>query len=107
MNKIRLAILCASSIDFLMINLATIIENPYKSRIIVLNEDSSWCWFQDNRVVIDGDKLLFTGVTSKGANTVSSFNMVTGQKEIAVINDRDFKADDHNVGVLFLRPDGR
>lgn len=107
MNKIRLAVLYALSLVLLMINSAAITENPNKSRIIVLNEDSSWCWFQDNRVVIDGDKLLFTGVTSKGANTVSSVNMVTGQKEIAVINDSDFKADDHNVGVLFLRPDGR
>src|SRR5690606_40851760 len=31
-------------------------------RIMQLHEDSGWCWFQDNRAIIDGDQLIFSGV---------------------------------------------
>lgn len=107
MNKIRLAASCTLSLVLLIINSAAIVEKLFKSKIMILNEDSGWCWFQDDRVIIDGDQLLFTGVSSKGANTVSSFNMKTREKKIAVVNNSDFNADDHNAGVLLLRPDGR
>jgi len=92
---------------WLLANISATIKPHKKGRIVVLNEDTSWCWFQDNRAIIDGDQLLFTGVTSKGANTVSSFNMATGQRQIIVVNNQTFEADDHNVGVLLRRPDGK
>lgn len=76
-------------------------------KIVLLNDDSGWCWFQDERAIIDGDQLLFTGVTLDGANTVSSYNMKTGERQTVVMNDETFEADDHNAGVLLLRPDGR
>ena len=75
--------------------------------IVLLNDNTSWCWFQDERAIIDGDQLLFTGVTSQGANIVSSYNMKTGEKQTVVMNDTTFKPDDHNVGALLVRPDGR
>ncbi|SMO62434.1 BNR-4 repeat-containing protein [Fodinibius sediminis] len=75
--------------------------------IVHLDNDSSWCWFQDERAVIDGHQLLFTGVTSEGAIKVSRYDMETGEKETAVMNDQAFGPDDHNVGVLLKRPDGR
>lgn len=76
-------------------------------QIVLLQENSGWCWFQDDRAIIDGDQLLFTGVTSNGANTISSYNMKTGARQTVVVNDETFEADDHNVGVLLLRPDGK
>lgn len=75
--------------------------------IIVLNDDASWCWFQDDRAIFDDDQLLFSAVTSEGANTVTSYNMKTQRLETVILNDSTFKPDDHNVGVLFVRPDGR
>lgn len=70
-------------------------------KIVLLNENSGWCWFQDERAIMDGDKLLFTGVTSNGANTISGYNMKTGARQTVVVNDETFEADDHNVKVLF------
>ena len=92
---------------WLLANISATFKTPKKGRIEVVNEDTSWCWFQDNRAIIDGDQLLFTGVTSKGANTVSSFNMATGKRQTVVVNNETFEADDHNVGVLLRRPDGK
>ena len=83
-------------------------EGPEESPpIVLLSDNTGWCWFQDERAVIDGDQLLFTGVTSEGANTVSSYNMKTGKKHTVVMNDTTFEPDDHNVGALLVRPDGR
>ncbi|MEK6479366.1 BNR-4 repeat-containing protein [Catalinimonas sp. 4WD22] len=81
-------------------------SNP-SSQAVLLNDNAGWCWFQDDRAIIDGDQLLFTSVTSEGANTVTSYNMKTGEKLTVVINDQTFEADDHNVGALLKRPDGR
>lgn len=74
---------------------------------IVLNDDASWCWFQDNRAIIDGDQLLFSVVTSSGAIVASSYNLETKTKQLSVLNEATFKPDDHNVGVLLKRPDGK
>lgn len=81
-------------------------ENPVPGAIL-LNEDGSWCWFQDERAIIDGDQLLFTGVTSSGENTVTSYHFPSGQRQTVVVNDETFEANDHNVGALLVRPDGR
>lgn len=75
--------------------------------IRLLADDGSWCWFQDERAIIDGAQLLFTSVTSAGANTVSSYHMDTGERQTIVVNDYSFEPDDHNVGVLLLRSDGK
>ncbi|SHG60368.1 BNR repeat-containing family member [Fodinibius roseus] len=75
--------------------------------ILLLNDDASWCWYQDERAMLDGDQLLFSAVTSEGANTVSSYNIATGEQQTVVLNDTTFQPDDHNVGVLLKRPDGR
>src|SRR5690606_26651086 len=75
--------------------------------IVELTEDSSWCWFQDERAIIDGDLLIYSGVTANGANIVSSYHLKTGKRETFVLNDTDLPADDHNVGVLMVRPYGR
>ncbi len=80
-------------------------EEPHP--IVLLNENTGWCWFQDERAIIDGDQLLLTGVTSEGANTVTSYHFNTGEKQTVVMNDSTFNPDDHNVGALLVRPDGR
>lgn len=75
--------------------------------ILFLGDNGGWCWFQDDRAIIDQNQLLFTGVTSEGANMVYSYNFSTGKRNAVVLNDKDFEPDDHNVGVLLVRPDGR
>lgn len=75
--------------------------------IVRLTKNTSWCWFQDDRAILDGNQLIFSGVTSKGANIVSGYNMETGDGQTVVLNDTTFEPDDHNVGVLLIRPDGK
>ncbi len=73
----------------------------------MMNEDTGWCWFQGERAIIDGDQLLFTGVSSTGTITVSAYDMKAGEGKTVVMNDTTFKSDDHNAGALLLRPDGK
>jgi len=75
--------------------------------IQLLSDDASWCWFQDERAVIDDDQILFSGVTSNGATTVSAYHIPTGERQVAVMNDTSYVPNDHNVGALLIRPDGR
>jgi hypothetical protein len=76
-------------------------------KIVELQDDSSWCWFQDERALVDGDHLIYAGVTSQGANIVSSYHFVTGDTLTVTLNQDSLPPDDHNVGVLMVRPDGR
>lgn len=93
---------------FWLLTFASATDKPAKkSKVEVLTDNTSWCWFQDNRAIIDGDQLLVTGVTSEGANIVTSYNMATGERKTVIMNDQTFKADDHNAGVLLRRPDGK
>lgn len=76
-------------------------------QVIQLASDSSWCWFQDDRAIVDGDQLIFSGVTSTGNNIVSSYHLKTGDTLSVTLNRDSLPPDDHNVGVLMIRPDGK
>lgn len=106
-NIVRLFIFITGIVLIGMVGLSSDILETRDKKIVVLNKNSSWCWFQDERAMMDGDQLLFTGVSSSGANTVSSYNMKTGALKTVVVNEETFEADDHNAGVLFSRSDGR
>ena len=93
---------------FIIIAIACILFSCKSNhQIVELTGDSSWCWFQDERALIDGDLLVYSGVTSDGANIVSSYHLKTGENETFVLNGTDLPPDDHNVGALMIRPDGR
>lgn len=77
-----------------------------KREIVQLHEDSGWCWYQDDRAIIDGNQLVFSGVSSNGSNLVSSYHLKTGQQHNFILNKDSLPVDDHNVGVLSVRPDG-
>lgn len=108
LNAIKLLIFSTGVAVFgSMFFLPAFSEITDEKKIVLLNENSGWYWFQDERAIMDGDKLIFTGVTSNGANTISGYHMKTGARQTVVVNDETFEADDHNVGVLLLRPDGK
>ncbi|EON76168.1 putative protein-signal peptide and transmembrane prediction [Lunatimonas lonarensis] len=77
------------------------------SEDITLHEDGSWCWFQDDRAILRGDKVLFSGVTSTGDNTVTEWNLKTNQTHSFNLTQGTLPPDDHNVSALMVRPDGR
>lgn len=76
-------------------------------KVLQLSDNSSWCWFQDDRAIIDGDLLIHSGVTSEGANIISSYDLNTGETLTVDLNKDSLPADDHNVGVVMIRPDGK
>ena len=79
--------------------------DPYQP--VKIAEDGSWCWFQDERALLIDNKVFFTGVTAKGYNTVSEWNLDDYSSKTTIITEGSLPADDHNVGSLMLRPDGK
>jgi hypothetical protein len=73
---------------------------------VVLNDDTSWCWFQDERLVIHNGQLLLAGVSSDGDVTVTAHEIATGETSVALLHER-LQADDHNAPALLVLPDGR
>ena len=87
--------------------------------VIVFNDDGSWCWFQDPRVLVWQDRLIIGSVAAgthdparRGNIEVTSYNLVTGSKQRAVLHERlaggeNSPYDDHDAPALLVRPDGR
>jgi hypothetical protein len=85
--------------------------------LLRLNDNGGWCWYQDERVVVDlaGGKLLASSVgNNAGTNgsqrngdiDVASYDLATGQIGGFTLHD-NLAADDHNAPALLVRPDGR
>ena len=87
---------------------------------ITFHDDGGWCWFEDERVIVDGDNLVIGSVaagvrdaTRKGAIEVTSWNFATGKASTFVLHLPDSPAeqrrwyDDHNSPAFLTRPDGR
>jgi hypothetical protein len=72
---------------------------------VVLAEDGAWCWFQDERVIVDGERILAASISHGGDIQVSSL-AETGDRTHAVIYTR-LERDDHDVPSLLALPDGR
>lgn len=73
---------------------------------VVIQPDTSWCWFQDERAILHAGKLWLGGVTSQGDIIVSAMDLGTGKVETHVLHER-LEIDDHNVPALLALPDGR
>ncbi len=69
--------------------------------------DGSWCWFQDPRTIMEGNKIWVSGVTSDGHNTVVEWDLSTNSSKTQLLTEGSLPPDDHNVGSLFLRSDGK
>ena len=71
----------------------------------VLNPDGAWCWFQDERALIDGNLLHAASISSTGAVHVNTWNLSTNAVRTFPLIE-NFQIDDHNVPALLLRADG-
>ncbi len=75
--------------------------------IIDFNVKGGWCWFQDERAIVDGDKLIFGSVASpSGEVNVTTYDISTGQSVTVPLHER-FQSDDHDAPVFLKLPDGR
>ena len=83
--------------------------------MMLINDNAGWCWYQDEKIIydpVDGSIITSTsgqsyGLGSARGNDVdaTTFNIATGRRTRVLACDRG--GDDHNMGALWIRPDGR
>jgi hypothetical protein len=73
-------------------------------RPVVLAEDGGWCWFQDERALFIGQRVVVSSVSHDGEVQVSSYDLATGDRQNAVL--ARLERDDHDVASLLERSDG-
>lgn len=84
---------------------------------IVVNDNGAWCWFQDERAIIDpGTQTLVVGSVavaegpggeSRSGNVELTVVDLRAQTSTVVVLHENLEADDHNTPALWRRPDGR
>lgn len=90
--------------------------NQIAGKLITFNTNGGWCWYQDERVVVDpaAGKLLISSIANgssadgaqrNGDVDIVSYDLATGHIDRTVLH-RGLGADDHNVPALLVRPDG-
>jgi hypothetical protein len=89
--------------------------------MILLNDNGGWSWYQDERALTDpaNGKILFTsaanhlgygGEPRDGDIDAVSFDPATGERQRFILGRVPFYdglGDDHNIGALWRRADGR
>ena len=83
--------------------------------LIELNDNGGWCWFQDERAIVDGDLLIVgtvaddsgaDGAARKGDIDLSILDLMTGELARVVLH-AGLQDDDHNAPALLKLADGR
>ncbi len=91
--------------------------SPHVPTVHTFNDNGAWCWFQDERALIDpvASTLLVGSIAAPegvgGAHRAGNVelavhDLATGQTQVVVLHP-NLEADDHNVPALWVRPDGR
>ena len=79
--------------------------------LITFNDNGGWCWYQDERAVVDtkANKLVITSVASGGSRDSDQeaviYDIASGQKTRTMLQG-NLNPDDHNSPGVFVRPDG-
>ncbi|GIE97682.1 BNR-4 repeat-containing protein [Paractinoplanes rishiriensis] len=84
---------------------------------VVINDNGAWCWFQDERALVDPETRTLVvgsiaaadgpgGAIRAGNVELTVVDLDTGHSEVVVLH-RNLEADDHNVPALWRRSDGR
>ncbi|MEE1650599.1 BNR-4 repeat-containing protein [Brachybacterium sp. J144] len=83
----------------------------------ILNDNGAWCWFQDERALVDPERRLLVvgsiasvagkdGDRRGGDLDLNVVDLGTGEVQVVTLHE-GFESDDHDVPALWLRPDGR
>lgn len=105
----------ASSATVLMMLTAVLQSVPATATSVpvVVNDDGAWCWFQDERAIVAGDRLVIGSVACgrfdparKGDIELTIVDLTTNEIRRVELADQ-FEADDHDAPALWLRPDGK
>ena len=85
-------------------------------KVVVLNDNGSWCWYQDERVLVHGDRLIFGSVANRsgtdgenrwGNVEVTTYDLKDGKLLGTSVLHEHLQDDDHDVPALLPLPDGR
>jgi len=98
---------------------ACLLNNP-TDKLLIVNANAGWCWFQDERVMVDGETGdVFLASVANIAGTagarrdadieVTRFDPDTGKALTVAVGNipTHGHGDDHNCAALWQRPDGR
>jgi len=81
------------------------------SDITQFNDNGGWCWYQDERALVDtkAGKFVIGSVASGGTRDsdqeVVVWDIATGKGTKSTL-ESDLNPDDHNAPAFFIRPDG-
>jgi len=87
-------------------------SNAVVGKLIQFNDNGGWCWYQDERVVVDtkAGKLVIGSIGSGGSRTGNIeaviYDLAAGTKS-APTKLGNLSIDDHNAPALNIRPDGK
>lgn len=80
---------------------------------VVVNDDGGWCWFEDERALVIGDRLVFGSVAMgradpkrKGDIEATGVDLRSGRVDRFTLH-AGLQADDHNSPAFVERSDGR
>jgi hypothetical protein len=82
------------------------------SDIIQFNDNGGWCWYQDERAVVDtaGGKFVIGSVASGGSRDSDQeaviYDIASGNKQRYTL-ETSLNPDDHNAPAFIVRPDGK
>src|SRR6185369_11189194 len=82
------------------------------SSIVQLNDNGGWCWYQDERAIVDtaGNKLIVGTVASGGTRNgdieAVVYDLATKTAKRSRLGNLP-SIDDHNSPAFALRPDGK
>jgi len=83
-------------------------------KLITFNDNGGWCWYQDERVVVDtkANKLLIGSVASGGSRNgyieAVVYDLAGGtKKQFTLGTSLARNVDDHNAPAFLVRPDGK
>ena len=75
--------------------------------LIDLHVRGGWCWFQDERAIVDAGKLIFGSVASpSGDVNVTTYEIATRKAETVPLHER-LESDDHDAPALLKLSDQR
>lgn len=82
--------------------------------LIVFNDNGGWSWFQDERAIVDGERILVASIANgsgaggparSGHVEVAVLDLVTRGSSVHHLGK--LSGDDHGCAALLTRPDGR
>jgi hypothetical protein len=109
-----------ATILYTLLNVPSFGQADQVSRnLIQFNDNGAWCWYQDERAIIDtaGSRLIVGSVAWGGGvggpprggdvdAVILDFQSMTLQRAILREGAGQFYCDDHNAPAFLLRPDG-